>query len=200
MGELREDAVVPDPFAQFARWYDEARHAGVHQPEAMTIATATPDGRVSARMVLLRGVEEDGFVFYTNYASRKGRELAANPHAALVFHWGDQERQVRIEGTVRRTSRERSRAYFDGRPFGSRVSAAVSPQSEVVASRAELEDRAAELAARHADGAVPLPDDWGGYVVVPETFEFWQSRADRLHDRLRYRRADGTWVLERLAP
>jgi pyridoxamine 5'-phosphate oxidase len=200
MGELREDAVDPDPFAQFARWYDEARHAGVHQPEAMTIATATPDGRVSARMVLLRGVDEDGFVFYTNYASRKGRELAANPHAALVFHWGDQERQVRIEGTVRRTSRERSRAYFDGRPFGSRVSAAVSPQSEVVASRAELEDRAAELAARHADGAVPLPDDWGGYVVVPETFEFWQSRADRLHDRLRYRRADGTWVLERLAP
>jgi pyridoxamine 5'-phosphate oxidase len=200
MGELREDAVDPDPLAQFARWYDEARHAGVHQPEAMTIATATPDGRVSARMVLLRGVDEDGFVFYTNYASRKGRELAANPHAALVFHWGDQERQVRIEGTVRRTSRERSRAYFDGRPFGSRVSAAVSPQSEVVASRAELEDRAAELAARHADGAVPLPDDWGGYVVVPETFEFWQSRADRLHDRLRYRRADGTWVLERLAP
>jgi pyridoxamine 5'-phosphate oxidase len=200
MGELREDAVDPDPFAQFARWYDEARREGVHQPEAMTIATATPDGRVSARMVLLRGIDEDGFVFYTNYASRKGRELAANPHAALVFHWGDQERQVRIEGTVRRASRERSRAYFDARPFGSRVSAAVSPQSEVVGSRAELEARAAELASRHADGAVPLPDDWGGYVVVPETFEFWQSRADRLHDRLRYRRADGTWVLERLAP
>jgi pyridoxamine 5'-phosphate oxidase len=151
-------------------------------------------------MVLLRGVDEEGFVFYTNYASRKGRELAANPHAALVFHWGEQERQVRIEGTVRRTSRERSRAYFDGRPFGSRVSAAVSPQSEVVASRAELEARATELAARHADGVVPLPDDWGGYVVVPETFEFWQSRADRLHDRLRYRRANGRWILERLAP
>jgi pyridoxamine 5'-phosphate oxidase len=200
MGELREDAVDPDPFAQFARWYDEARREGVHQPEAMTIATATPDGRVSARMVLLRGVDEEGFVFYTNYASRKGRELAANPHAALVFHWGEQERQVRIEGTVRRTSRERSRAYFDGRPFGSRVSAAVSPQSEVVASRAELEARATELAARHADGVVPLPDDWGGYVVVPETFEFWQSRADRLHDRLRYRRANGRWILERLAP
>jgi pyridoxamine 5'-phosphate oxidase len=200
MGELREDAVDPDPFAQFARWYDEARREGVHQPEAMTIATATPDGRVSARMVLLRGVDEEGFVFYTNYASRKGGELAANPHAALVFHWGEQERQVRIEGTVRRTSRERSRAYFDGRPFGSRVSAAVSPQSEVVASRAELEARATELAARHADGVVPLPDDWGGYVVVPETFEFWQSRDDRLHDRLRYRRADGTWLLERLAP
>jgi pyridoxamine 5'-phosphate oxidase len=166
----------------------------------MTIATATPDGRVSARMVLLRGVDEEGFVFYTNYASRKGRELAANPRAALVFHWGEQKRQVRIEGTVRRTSRERSRAYFDGRPFGSRVSAAVSPQSDVVGSRVELEARYAELAARHAGGAVPLPDDWGGYVVAPETFEFWQSRADRLHDRLRYRRAGGTWIVERLAP
>jgi pyridoxamine 5'-phosphate oxidase len=197
---LVEGDLDPDPLVQFGRWFQEAVDAGLLEPEAMTLATATPDGRPSARMVLLRGFDKRGFVFYTNYASRKGAELAANPRAALVFWWGELERQVRIEGRVERTSRQESEAYFRSRPEGSRLSAAASPQSRVVADRAELEERVARLAASHPGGTVPLPDTWGGYRLAHETLEFWQGRPNRLHDRLRYRRAAGGWRVERLAP
>jgi pyridoxamine 5'-phosphate oxidase len=166
----------------------------------MTLATATPDGRPSARMVLLRGFDERGFRFFTNYESRKGGELAANPRAALVFWWGELERQVRIEGRVERTSRAESEAYFSSRPPGSQLSAAASPQSRVIDSRAVLERRVAELATGHQDGELPLPDFWGGFRLVHEVIEFWQGRPNRLHDRLRYRRDGNAWKLERLAP
>lgn len=197
---LDEDDVDPDPLRQVQRWLDEAVDAGVRQPDAMTLATSTRDGRVSARMVLVRGIDGDGLAFFTNYESRKGRELDENPRAALVLHWREQERQVRVEGTVTRTTDERSDAYFATRPFGSRVSAYVSPQSEVVASRSQLEHDAADAAARFADGVVPRPANWGGYVVRPDVVELWEGRADRLHDRVRYRRDGDRWVIERLAP
>ena len=197
---LDECDVDPDPFRQLRAWYDAAVRDGVRQPDAMTLATATRDGRVSARMVLLRGIDDDGLVFFTNYDSRKGRELVENPRAALILHWREQDRQVRIEGTVARTDPQRADDYWAARPFGSRVSAYISPQSEVVADRAELERDAAEAATRFADGVVPRPESWGGYVVRPDVFEFWQSRADRLHDRVRYRRERDGWMIERLAP
>ncbi|HZR12158.1 MAG TPA: pyridoxamine 5'-phosphate oxidase [Acidimicrobiia bacterium] len=199
-GGLDEHHVDADPIRQLRAWYDAAEREGVRQPDAMTLATATRDGHVSARMVLLRGIDGDGLVFFTNYESRKGRELAENPRAALILHWREQDRQVRVEGTVTRTSGTRADEYWAARPFGSRVSAYVSPQSEVVADRAELERAATEASARFADGGVPRPEHWGGYVVRPDVFEFWESRADRLHDRVRYRRDGGRWVIERLAP
>jgi pyridoxamine 5'-phosphate oxidase len=199
-GALAEADVDADPVVQFGRWFQQAEEAGLLEPTAMTLATATPDGRPSARMVLLRGFDQRGFVFYSNYDSRKGAELAANPLAALVFWWGELERQVRVEGRVERTSREESEAYFRSRPPGSRLSAAASPQSQVVAGRAVLEERVAQLAAGHPDGEVPLPGFWGGYRVVPEVVELWQGRPNRLHDRLRYTRAGAGWRIERLAP
>jgi pyridoxamine 5'-phosphate oxidase len=200
MAALDEHDVDPDPFRQLVAWYEEAVAAGVRQPDAMTLATSTPDGRVSARIVLLRGIDPDGLVFFTSYHSRKARELEANPRAAVVLHWREQERQVRAEGSLRRTTRERSGAYFRQRPFGSRVSAFISPQSDVVSGRAELEQRYEEVVARFAGGDVPLPDDWGGYVVMPDELEFWQGREDRLHDRVRYRPEGDGWRVERLAP
>jgi pyridoxamine 5'-phosphate oxidase len=200
MAALDEHDVDPDPFRQLVAWYEEAVAAGVRQPDAMTLATSTPDGRVSARVVLLRGIDPDGLVFFTSYHSRKARELEANPRAAVVLHWREQERQVRAEGSLRRTTRERSGAYFRQRPFGSRVSAFISPQSDVVSGRAELEQRYEEVVARFAGGDVPLPDDWGGYVVMPDELEFWQGREDRLHDRVRYRPEGDGWRVERLAP
>jgi pyridoxamine 5'-phosphate oxidase len=198
---LREEDVDPDPVRQFAKWFDEAASAGVSQPEAVALATATTDGAPSVRMVLIKQADHDGFVFFTNYDSRKGGELAANPRAALLFHWEPFGRQVRIEGRVVRTSREESEAYARSRRRGSQLSAAASPQSAVVASREVLETRVAELDERHAGGEVPLPEHWGGFRLVPETFEFWQHRDNRLHDRLRYRRGPGGgWQIERLAP
>jgi pyridoxamine 5'-phosphate oxidase len=197
---LAEADVAPDPVVQFGRWYDDARSAGLVEPSAMTLATATAGGVPSARMVLLRGVDRRGFVFYTNYESRKAAELAANPLAALVFWWGELQRQVRVEGRVERTSREESAAYFRTRPPGSRLSAWASPQSRVIPGREVLEERVAEVAADHPDGDVPLPPFWGGYRLVPEVVELWQGRPNRLHDRLRYTRAAGGWRIERLAP
>lgn len=200
-GGLDETEVDADPIRQFEVWFDAARAAGGQEPNAMTLATATADGRPSARVVLLKGVDERGFVFYTNYEGRKGRELAENPRAALTFYWPALERQVRIEGTVERVSREESEAYFASRPLGSRLGASLSKQSEVIPNRAVLATAYARVAAEHADGEVPLPEFWGGYRVAPETIEFWQGRRSRLHDRLRYaRETDGRWRVERLSP
>lgn len=198
---LVESDLDPDPFVQFTRWYEEARAAGMPDADAMTLATATPEGRPSARMVVLRGFDERGFVFFTNYESRKARELDENGHAALVFHWRELDRQVRAEGPVRRLDRDASARYFAQRPPGHRLSAWASPQGEVVASRDQLDRMFAEVEARFAGGDVPLPPFWGGYLLRPDVFEYWQARPDRLHDRLRYRPyTAGAWLLERLAP
>ena len=200
MEELRKSAVDPDPLEQFRRWYAEAEEAGVKAPQAMALATATADGEPSVRMVLLKGADERGFVFFTGYVSRKAAELDANPPAALLFHWDALGRQVRIEGRVARVAGQESDAYFATRPRGAQLAAAASQQSSVLRDRAEIDDRVAELACEHEGSNVRRPDHWGGYRLVPETYEFWQHRDDRLHDRLRYRRANGAWVVERLSP
>jgi pyridoxamine 5'-phosphate oxidase len=198
---LLESEMDPNPFRQFRAWYERALSAGLPLPEAMTLATATPDGRPSARVVLLRGYDENGFVFFTNYDGRKGDELAANPRAALVFYWPELDRQIRIEGRVERATPQESDAYFQSRPRGSQLGAWASPQSEVIASREVLEARLREVEARYPEGPVPRPPFWGGYRVVPEAIEFWQEGPNRLHDRLRYvRQASGGWRLERLSP
>jgi pyridoxamine 5'-phosphate oxidase len=197
---LREEDADEDPLRQFAAWFAEAGAAGVREPEAMALATASADGAPSLRMVLLKGFDERGFVFFSNYASRKGRELAANPHAALLFHWDPLGRQVRIEGPVAHVSAEETAAYVRSRPRGSQLSALASPQSQTIASRRELEDRVAELERTHPHEDLPLPGNWGGFRLAPEAFEFWQQRHDRLHDRLRYVRAGAGWLIQRLAP
>jgi len=191
----------PDPFRQFSRWMDEAQAGGIAEPTAMTVATADREGRPDARVVLLKGVDRGGFVFYTNYRSRKGRELAANPAAALNFWWAELERQVRILGMTALVDPGESEAYFRSRPRDSQVSAWISPQSEVVAGRAALEQARAEAEARFAGQEVPRPDHWGGVRVMPAEFEFWQGRPGRLHDRIHYTPAPGgAWHRERLAP
>jgi pyridoxamine 5'-phosphate oxidase len=211
LGELRENytqggldtsAVNPNPIAQFENWFEQAYRSGLKEPNAMTLATASPEGRPSARIVLLKEVSENGFVFFTNLESRKSREIVFNPHAALVFYWAELERQVRVEGTVAPVSHHQSEQYFRTRPKGSRLGAWASHQSEVVKSRTILEARLNELEALYQDtDEVPMPDYWGGYCVYPERIEFWQGRPDRLHDRLRFERESGTaWRLERLSP
>jgi pyridoxamine 5'-phosphate oxidase len=197
--ELLEEHADSDPLRQFAAWFAEAEDAGLRVPDAVALATATPDGAPSARMVLLKEFGERGFVFYSNYESRKGRELAESPRAALLFYWDPLRRQVRIEGEVERLGAAESDAYFQTRPLGARLSASVSRQSEVVESRDVLERAVEELRAR-AGEEVPTPQYWGGYLLRPSVFEFWQHRDDRLHDRLRYRRDGDAWIRERLAP
>ena len=198
---LSETALNPDPILQFEQWLQEAAAAGVFEPGAACLATASRQGEPSSRMVLLKGVEERGFIFFTNYESPKARDLAENPQAALVVSWVELARQVRISGSVERISREQSARYFETRPAGSRLSAWASHQSEVIDSRQVLEERMQRLRTRFGDGEIPLPPFWGGYCLSPTRIEFWQGRPDRLNDRLRYRRqAEAQWVLERLAP
>ena len=197
---LREADADPDPIEQFRGWFGEALAADLHEPNAMTLATATPDGRPSARVVLLKGFDERGFVCYTNYEGRKGRELEANPRAALVFYWGELERQVRVEGRVSRVSDGESDAYFSGRPRGSQLGALASEQSRPVRDRGALERRLREVEGEYEGREVPRPAFWGGYRIEPETIEFWQGRENRLHDRLRYSRSEGGWKIERLQP
>jgi pyridoxamine 5'-phosphate oxidase len=198
---LREEDADPDPVAQFHVWFAAAADAGVRMPEAAAVATAADDGAPSVRMVLVKQADERGFVFYTNYESRKAHELTVNPSAALLFYWDPLGRQVRIEGGVQRTSAEETEAYIRSRPRGSQLSALSSPQSRPVESRAALEARVAELTDRYADAELALPEAWGGFRLTPQTFEFWQNRDDRLHDRLLYRRGpEGGWAIERLAP
>ena len=197
MAGLSEADVDPDPLAQFGRWFDEATAAGVYEPEAVALATASAAGAPSVRMVLMKGFDERGFRFFTNYESRKGHELEENPQAALLFHWKELARQVRIEGSVERVPPEESAAYFASRALGSRLSAVVSPQSRVIGSREELEQRVEGLTGSDPE----VPAHWGGYLLDPQVYELWQRGEHRLHDRLRYRRADGgEWVLDRLAP
>jgi len=193
--------VNPDPIVQFARWFSQAQEAQVADPNAMTLATATSDGAPSARIVLLKGFDESGFVFFSDYRSRKGADLDANRRAALVFYWSELERQVRITGEASRTSSEESEEYFRTRPLGSRLGAWVSHQSQVIPDREVLEEGLRQVEARFAGGDVPLPQHWGGYRVRPDTIEFWQGRPNRLHDRIQYvRTKTGGWRLERLAP
>lgn len=197
---LDESDADRDPIEQFRKWFDEALAADLHEPNAMTLATATPDGKPSARVVLLKGFDARGFVFYTNYEGRKGRELAENPRAALVFYWGELERQVRVEGRVWRVLEEESDAYYASRPRGSRLGAWASAQSRSVERRELVEERLRELEREYTGREVPRPPFWGGYRVEPEEIEFWQGRENRLHDRLVYRWSSDGWRIERLQP
>ncbi|GAA3165381.1 pyridoxamine 5'-phosphate oxidase [Streptomyces ramulosus] len=198
---LTEPELAAEPYAQFARWFKEAAASGIHEPNAMVVSTADAAGRPSSRTVLLKAFDDRGFVFFTNYTSRKGRELAENPHLSLLFPWHPLARQVIVTGTAARIGRDETAAYFRSRPHGSQLGAWASDQSTPLASRAELEDSYAALAARYPEGEqVPAPPHWGGYRVTAETVEFWQGRENRLHDRLRYVRAASGWTVERLAP
>jgi len=198
---LRRRDLDPDPIKQFDAWFTAAAKAGIHDANAMALATATLDGKPSARVVLLKDFDESGFVFYTNYASEKGRQLEENPRAALVLYWMEVERQIRVEGTVEKTSREESEQYFHTRPAGAQLGAWASRQSEVIDARRVLNARLEEMTERFAQREIPLPAHWGGYRLKPERIEFWQGRPDRLHDRFRYtRQKDGSWQIDRLAP
>jgi pyridoxamine 5'-phosphate oxidase len=197
---LREQDVDPDPLRQFERWFGDASAAGIRAPEATALATASAAGAPSVRTVLLKGADERGFVFFTNYESRKGRELVENPRAALLFHWDALGRQVRVEGTVGRVVRAESEAYFRTRPRGGQLGALASRQSEPIASREALEARFSAAEVEHEGREIELPAYWGGFRLTPETYEFWQHRDNRLHDRLRYRRDGERWAIERLQP
>jgi len=199
--KLDEKLIDRDPIKQFEKWFSDARNANLPLAESMSLATIRIDGKPAARMVLLKKVDQEGFVFFTNYTSAKARELEANPNVALVFFWSQLERQVRVEGRVSKTSVEESREYFETRPRESQIGAWASPQSQQISGREELEKRQAELEETYRDREVPVPDYWGGYRVTPERIEFWKGRIGRLHDRILYeRKADGTWSIKRLAP
>lgn len=200
MGRVDERDLDPDPIQAFAAWFADAAAAGVVQLEAVALATSTQDGRPSVRMVLLKGHDERGFTFFTNRESRKGEEIASNPHAALVLYWQPLNRQVRIEGAVERIADAESEAYFATRPPGSRIAAWASPQSQPIIGREELDERYAATEARYPTGEVPLPPFWGGYRVVPDAIEFWQGRENRFHDRIHYERTADGWTRTRLAP
>ena len=198
---LRRRDLDPDPIKQFGNWFTAAIEAGIRDVNAMSLATAGRDGRPSVRIVLLKGFDQDGFVFFTNYESEKGRQLDENAHAALAFYWIELDRQIRVSGPAEKTSREESERYFHSRPVGSQLGAWASRQSEVVDGRRVLNARMAEMTERFGEGPVPLPPHWGGYRVKPAVIEFWQGRANRLHDRFRYtRKADSSWQIDRLAP
>jgi len=197
---LLESDVDPDPIRQFSVWFEQATKSGIMEPNAMSHATVSPDGQPSMRIVLLKGIDDRGFIFFTNYESRKGKDLEVNPKSSLLFFWGELERQVRIEGTIERIDKHSSKSYFDSRPEGSRVGAWSSNQSEIVASRDVLENRFDENMRRFAGKDIPMPDYWGGYRLVPAMLEFWQGRGSRMHDRIRYRLIDGSWVIDRLSP
>ena len=199
-GVLLETDVADDPLEQFRRWFAEAEAAGVRAPHAMALATASADAGPSVRMVLMKDAGANGFVFFTGYGSRKGGDLEANARAALLFYWDPLGRQVRVEGTVERVSEAESDAYFATRPRSARIAAAASRQGRVLANRAQLDEAVAALEREYAQSDVPRPEDWGGYNLRPEVYEFWQHRESRLHDRLRYRRDSDGWTLERLAP
>lgn len=197
---LREEDLDPSPFSQFGAWFDDAKRSRIYLPEAMTLSTASPEGKPAARMVLLKGYDGRGFVFYTNYESRKAKELEANPYATLLFHWSTLERQIRIEGAVERVTEEESYAYFSSRARGSRLGAWASRQSSVLSNRAQLESQLREVENQYKGKDIPLPPFWGGYRVKPERMEFWQGRINRLHDRLCYQRAGEGWSVVRLSP
>jgi pyridoxamine 5'-phosphate oxidase len=198
--ELLQQDVDQNPISQFKKWFTDALEAQLYEPNVMTLATADPYGKPSARILLLKGFDEHGFNFYTNYNSKKGRELQENPQAAMVFFWPELERQVRIEGMVSKLDPEASESYFHSRPKGSQIGAMASPQSEVIIGREALEQRVTALEAQYANTEVPRPEHWGGYLLEPQQIEFWQGRPSRLHDRICYNLVDGVWIINRLAP
>ena len=200
LASLSEGDVLTDPIEQFNKWFAEAQHAEIPEPNSMTLATSSNDGMPSARIVLLKGADANGFVFFTDYRSQKGRELTENPRASLCFFWAPLERQVRVAGAVLRVSRAESEAYFKSRPLGSRIGATASVQSSTLKNRADLESRVSTLETQFANSEIPLPEHWGGFRVTPLSMEFWQGRSSRLHDRIRYDRSPNGWTISRLSP